>query len=265
MLTRPRKPEMRLPPRSITAICSRHLEQESGPDHPDTLIAQYNKAHWTGMAGNAADACTQIAALRAQMEKLCGRDDEDTLALGAKHAYWTWQAGDFAAARDLYAALLPAMFAALGREHPYVLEVRAEFATCLALTGDVVEALKQFSALVPETERVLGAEHPQTFAARTSVAAMTDQAGRQNRGPSAARRVAAPSQAGVWPSGPDNPRCPRQPHPTGPRTRRMTATYRDQQPCACLSPGRLLRRRSQQPVNSPCRAPLWARRRPRAR
>ena len=25
--------------------------QESGPDHPDTLIAQYNKAHWTGMAG----------------------------------------------------------------------------------------------------------------------------------------------------------------------------------------------------------------------
>jgi thioredoxin-like negative regulator of GroEL len=30
---------------------------------------------------------------------------------------------------------------------------------------------------VPETERVLGAQHPDTIAARTSLAAMTDQAG----------------------------------------------------------------------------------------
>jgi hypothetical protein len=35
----------------------------------------------------------------------------------------------------------------------------------------------------------------------------------------------------------------------------MTATYRDR-PCACLSPGRRLRRTSQQPGNSPSRAPL---------
>ena len=67
-------------------------QQASGPEHPDTLTAQYNKAHWTGEAGNPAGACTQMAALRALMEQLYGPGDDDTLALGAKHAYWTWRA-----------------------------------------------------------------------------------------------------------------------------------------------------------------------------
>src|SRR6266487_2054420 len=82
-------------------------KQVSGPEHPDTLSAQYNLAHWTGEAGNAASACAQMAALRLVMEQLCGAYDRDTLALRAKHAYWTWRAGDEAAARDLYATLLP--------------------------------------------------------------------------------------------------------------------------------------------------------------
>ena len=115
MPTRPQKPETRPPRKSFTPPCCKHISRHPA-EHPDTLTAQYNKAHWTGEAGNPADACTQMAALRALMEQLYGPGDDDTLALGAKHAYWTWQAGDVAAARNLYAALLPALFAALGRD-----------------------------------------------------------------------------------------------------------------------------------------------------
>jgi hypothetical protein len=42
------------------------------------LTAQYNKAYWTGEAGNATDACTQMAELCALMEQLYGPSDDDT-------------------------------------------------------------------------------------------------------------------------------------------------------------------------------------------
>ena len=34
-------------------------QQVSGPEHPDTLSAQYNLARWTGEAGNEASACAR--------------------------------------------------------------------------------------------------------------------------------------------------------------------------------------------------------------
>src|SRR5512132_4381994 len=56
------------------------LQQVCGPEHPNTLSAQYGLAHWTGEAGNAASACAHMAALGALMEQLHGANDNDTLA-----------------------------------------------------------------------------------------------------------------------------------------------------------------------------------------
>ena len=50
-----------------------------GPDHPDTQVARFNLAYWTGRAGDAAAARDQFAALLPVRERVSGPDHPDTL------------------------------------------------------------------------------------------------------------------------------------------------------------------------------------------
>jgi hypothetical protein len=65
-----------------------------GPEHPDTLAARRELAHWTGAAGDAAGARDQLAALLPLHERVLGPEHPDTLTTRASLAGRTERGGD---------------------------------------------------------------------------------------------------------------------------------------------------------------------------
>ena len=158
-------------------------DRAEGAEHPSTLIARSNLAHWSGEAGNAVAARDQFAALMPTEERVLGAEHPQTLATRDSLARWTGQAGDAEAARTQLAALLPVKEGVLGAENPSTLITRGNLAYWTAAAGDLGPARDQFAALVPLRERVLGAEHSDTLIARDNLARFTGEAGN----PAAAR------------------------------------------------------------------------------
>jgi hypothetical protein len=150
----------------------------SGPEHPDTLTVRGNLAHWTGMAGDAADACNQYAVLLPVIERVLGSEHPETLAARANLAYWTGAAGNVIEARDQLMALLQTFFRVLSPEHPDTLAARRSLAYWTGMAGDAAAARGQFEGLLPLRERVSGLEHPDTLTARANLAHWTGMAGR---------------------------------------------------------------------------------------
>jgi Domain of unknown function (DUF4062)/Tetratricopeptide repeat len=148
-----------------------------GAEHPDTLAACAHLADWTGVAGDAAGARDQFAALLPIRERVLGAEHPGTLNTRHNLARWTGEAGDAAAARDQYAALLPIQERVLGAEHRGTLTTRHNLARWTGEAGDAAGARDQFAALLPLRERVLGAEHPSTLATRHQLARWTGEAG----------------------------------------------------------------------------------------
>jgi hypothetical protein len=67
-------------------------ERVSGPEHPATLFIRGNLAVLTGVAGDAAGARDQYAALLPEFERVLGREHPETLDGRQNLAYWTEQA-----------------------------------------------------------------------------------------------------------------------------------------------------------------------------
>jgi len=154
-----------------------------GPEHPGTLAALDDHAHWTGLAGNPAAARDLLVELLPAAERILGSEHPNTLTIEGNLASWSGQAGDLAGARDLVARLTPRLERVLGAEHPNTLAARHELARWTGLAGNPAAARDQYAELLPVLERVLGPEHPSTLAARYQHATATGQAG----DPSAAR------------------------------------------------------------------------------
>ena len=150
---------------------------DHGPKHRDTLAVRNQVAIWTGMAGGAAGARDQLAALLPILERVQGPEHPDTLDAHHNLACWTGRAGDAAGARDQLAALLPILKRAQDPEHPNTLATRQELASWTGMAGDVARARDQFDALLPVLERVQGPEHPDTLTARANLASWTGEAG----------------------------------------------------------------------------------------
>jgi hypothetical protein len=68
------------------------VERVFGPEHPDTLAARSNLAHWTGQAGDAVGACDQYEALLPMVERVFGPEHPDTLAARSNLADWFQEA-----------------------------------------------------------------------------------------------------------------------------------------------------------------------------
>ena len=109
---------MRPGPGTSSPRCCRSASGSLGAEHPDTLTARANLAHWTGEAGDAAGARDQFAALLPVRERVSGAEHPDTLTARANLARWTGEAGDAAGARDQFAALLPVRERVSGRRAP---------------------------------------------------------------------------------------------------------------------------------------------------
>jgi hypothetical protein len=159
-------------------IADAHTEDDAyGAEHPRTLTARGNLAHWTGMAGEAAAARDLFAALLPIRERVSGLEHPETLNGRFDLARWTGAAGDAAGARDQFAALLPIQERVLGPEHPSTLTARGNLARWTGAAGDAAGARDQFAALLPIQERVLGPEHRDTLGARGNLAVWTGVAG----------------------------------------------------------------------------------------
>ena len=156
---------------------ARTISNAYGPDHRDTLAARGSLAYWIGMAGDAAGARDQFAALLPVIERVLGAEHRNTLATRGNLARWTGRAGDAAGARDQFAALLPVIERVLGAEHPDSLTTRGNLAAWAGLAGDAATARDQYAALLPVRERVSGAEHPETLTTRANLASWTGRAG----------------------------------------------------------------------------------------
>jgi hypothetical protein len=155
-------------------------ERAEGAEHPSTLIARSNLAHWSGEAGNADAACDQLAALMPTEERVLGPEHPQTLATRDSLARWTGQAGDATAARDQLAALLPVKERILGPENPSTLITRGNLAYWTGAAGGAeaaAAARDQFAALLPVRERVLGVQYPRTLSDRDWLARFTGEAG----------------------------------------------------------------------------------------
>jgi hypothetical protein len=162
----------------VQLIADAHRQDGAhGAEHPCTLTARHNFAHWTGMAGNPAAARDLFAALLHVRERVSGPEHPETLAAQHELAQWTGEAGDAAAARDRLATLLPVRERVSGPEHPATLAVRSNLARWTGRAGNLAAARDQLAQLLPVRERVSGPEHPETLATRHELARWTGAAG----------------------------------------------------------------------------------------
>jgi Tetratricopeptide repeat/Caspase domain len=148
-----------------------------GPDHPDTLTARYNVAHWTGQYGDSREALRLFQALLPDIERVLGSDHPDTLAARSKIASETGECGDARGALRLLQELLPDMERILGSDHPDTLATRSNVASGTGECGDACKALQLFQDLLPHQERVVGPDHPETLKMRGNIAHWTGQCG----------------------------------------------------------------------------------------
>jgi hypothetical protein len=167
------------------ALAHSQAEAERKPGGGDTrepredadLAMLERQARSSGLAGNAASARDQYAALLPVYERALGPQHPETLKARGNLARWTGMAGDPAAGRDQYATLLPDTERALGPEDPETLNTRNSLAWSTGHAGDPAGARDQLAALLVTDERVLGSEHPYTLAARNNLAHFTGEAG----------------------------------------------------------------------------------------
>jgi hypothetical protein len=148
-----------------------------GTEHPRTLTARHNVAHWTGMAGDAATARDLFAGLLPVRDRVSGPEDPDTLDARFALARWTGEAGDPAAARDQIGTLLPVCQRVNGPEHWRTLQTPHELAYWTGMAGDAATARDRLAELLPIREQMSGPEHPATLAVRGSLARWTGEAG----------------------------------------------------------------------------------------
>ncbi|MFE9679752.1 tetratricopeptide repeat protein [Streptomyces sp. NPDC006259] len=146
--------------------------QKMGLDHPDTLTARHNLAHWRGEAGDPAGAATAAAELLADSLRVLGPDHPDTLTARHNLAYWRGggEAGDVAGSAAAFAELLADRLRVLGPDHPDTLTTRADLTFWRGRAGDPAGAATATAELLVDSLRVLGPDHPDTLTTRHNLA-----------------------------------------------------------------------------------------------
>ncbi|MFV2019936.1 tetratricopeptide repeat protein [Micromonospora sp. LOL_023] len=148
-----------------------------GPDHPDTLTARSNLAHWRGEAGDPAGAATALEELLADALRVQGPDHPDTLTTRNNLAHWRGEAGDPAGAATALEELLTDRLRVQGPDHPHTLATRSNLASWRGEAGDPAGAATAFEELLTDRLRVLGPDHPDTLATRNNLAGWRGEAG----------------------------------------------------------------------------------------
>jgi hypothetical protein len=148
-----------------------------GANHPDTLNARHDLAHWRGEAGDPAGAAAAFEQLLTDYIKVLGPDHADTLATRNDLARWQGEAGDPAGAAAACEQLVTDYLRVQGPDHPDTLGTRHNLAWWQGEAGDFTGAATAFEQLAADYVRVLGPEHFHTLMARTHFARWRGEAG----------------------------------------------------------------------------------------
>jgi hypothetical protein len=157
---------------NLCAVAGRYL----GPDHPQTLAARYELAHWRGEAGDHIRAVSELMELLPEHVRVLGPDHAETL--GLRHSILHWK-GQFdpiartAAAEDL----LPDVLRVFGPDDPRTLRLRLDFARWLRRSGDLVAAADALDAVLADQRAVLGQDHPALTKTRYNIAMCRGETG----------------------------------------------------------------------------------------
>ncbi|GAA2280736.1 hypothetical protein GCM10010145_61240 [Streptomyces ruber] len=159
----------------------RHLahaaHQRLGSDHPDTLTARGDLAHWQGVAGDWANAFTSFRDLLEHAIQTLGPDHPFTLTVRGHLAHWRQELGDEAGAAADLDALLADRKRVLGSNHPDTLTTQGDLARVRGKLGDAARAVAELASVLEQETQVLGPDHPSTLTTRHNVAFYRGQAG----------------------------------------------------------------------------------------
>jgi hypothetical protein len=148
-----------------------------GPDHPDTLLARHDLAHWRGEAGDPAGAAEAFEQLLVDRLRVLGPDHPATLTTRHSLAVSRARAGDPATALPALEQLLADSLRLLGPDHPYTLINRHEIANGRGQAGDWAGAVRAFEQLLAARLQVLGPNHRDTLLTRHDLAHWQGEAG----------------------------------------------------------------------------------------
>ncbi|WNV83927.1 FxSxx-COOH system tetratricopeptide repeat protein [Umezawaea sp. Da 62-37] len=159
-----------------TALCGAAARQ-LGPDHPDTLQARHNLAHWRGEAGDAPGMTAAMEQVLTDIERVLGVNHPSALTTRHNLAYSQGEDGDAAGAVDALERVLDAQTRLLGSDSQDTLTTHLSLARWLGETGDVSRAVDEFEQVLATFERVLGIDHPDTLTARQGLARWLGETG----------------------------------------------------------------------------------------
>ncbi|MFD9285692.1 tetratricopeptide repeat protein [Streptomyces mirabilis] len=159
--------------RTLTDTTTHHL----GSDHPNTLTARHNLAHWQGEAGDAQGAADAYTAVLADSIRMLGPDHPNTLVLRHNLARLRGEMGDIQGAADAYTAELADSIRMLGPDHPNTLTLRHNLARLRGEMGDIQGAADAYTAMLADSIQVLGPDHPRTLTLRHNLARLRGEAG----------------------------------------------------------------------------------------
>ncbi|WP_370964842.1 tetratricopeptide repeat protein [Amycolatopsis sp. cg9] len=146
-------------------------------DHPDTLTARHNLAHWQGHAGDLAGSAAVLADLLDDVVKVFGPDHQHVLTTRHNIIYRLGEAGDATWAGAALSDLLDDMVRVFGRDHPSTLLTRHNMAYMRGEAGDPEGAAAAFADLLTDKLRVFGRDHPYTLLTRHNMAQSRGEAG----------------------------------------------------------------------------------------
>lgn len=152
--------------------------QALGPDHPDTLVSQYEVAFALSRTGREAEALREFGLVAQARARTLGPDDPATLDARQETAYVLGRLGRHFEAHQMYASVLAARERVLGADHPATLRCRHNLAFNLSRLGRLEDAHRMAREAAADRARVLGADHPDTLVSRYEVAYVLGQSGR---------------------------------------------------------------------------------------
>lgn len=132
-----------------------------GPEHPQTLMTQHNRAVAISKSGDDTVALEQFRAVLPLRERVLGPLHIDTLRTRNNILYRESAPPYPPPVMQRWSALVADHINTFGEDHPDTLTVRCFAAMFLAKSGEVERALELLLEMRPATERVFGRWHPQ--------------------------------------------------------------------------------------------------------
>jgi Tetratricopeptide repeat len=148
-----------------------------GPDHPDTLRARADLAHWRGMAGDAAGTVTALQHVISDSLSVLGPHDPRTRAAQAELALWQGVMGDTASAVGTLEDLLAELLRTLGPDNPQTLTVRGNLGYVLAEGKQWAGAVAVLEKVLADQVRLSGPDQPETLVIRHRLSCYRGEAG----------------------------------------------------------------------------------------